>query len=264
MKLDTDKMIVAKEDGIGWMVFNNPDRHNAISYEMRVAALAILDDFERDPDIRVIIMKGAGNKSFVSGSDISQFDKRMASANELKAAQDISERLTARYETLTKPMIAMVQGFCLGAGLSTALQADFCVAAENAVFGIPAARLGLAYHFNGTRRLIDLIGPTRTKEMLFTARRYSATEALAIGLIAAVVPHGQLEQAARDLAASIVGNAPLSVRAAKVMVREALKDEGTRDMALCARSVADCLNSGDHKEGRTAFKEKRPPKFVGK
>jgi enoyl-CoA hydratase len=183
MMLDTDKMIASKEGHIGWMVFNNPERRNAISYEMRVASLSILDDFENDPEIRVIVMKGAGDKSFVSGSDISQFEKRMADPGVQAAAVEVGERLQARYETLSKPLIAMVQGYCLGAGLSTALQADLCVAADTAVFGVPAARLGLAYHFSSTKRLVELIGPARTKEMLFTARRYSASEALAMGLI---------------------------------------------------------------------------------
>jgi enoyl-CoA hydratase len=256
-------MIASKEGHIGWMVFNNPERRNAISYEMRVAALSILDDFENDRSVRVIVMKGAGDKSFVSGSDISQFEKRMADPNAMTAAVEIGERLQERYETLSKPLIAMVQGFCLGAGLSTALHADLCVAADSAVFGIPAARLGLAYAFSNTQRLVELIGPARTREMLFTARRYNASEALAMGLITHVTPHDQLEAETRELADIIAGNAPLSVRAAKAMVKEALKAGADQDAALCERLTAVCLNSQDHAEGRTAFMEKRQPRFVG-
>lgn len=263
MTIDTDKMIALKDGHIGWMIFNNPERRNAISYEMRVAALSILNDFESDPSVRVIVMKGAGDKSFVSGSDISQFDKRMSDPDVQAAAVDIGERLHARYEALTKPLIAMVQGYCLGAGLSTALQADLCVAADNAVFGIPAARLGLAYNFQGTKRLVELIGPARTKEMLFTARRYSASEALAMGLVTQVTPHSQLESDVKKLADSIVENAPLSVRAAKAMVKEGLKARTDQDVALCERIAADCLKSEDHAEGRKAFMEKRQPRFVG-
>jgi enoyl-CoA hydratase/carnithine racemase len=263
MTLDTDKMTSSKEGHIGWMVFNNPERRNAISYEMRVAGLSILDDFENDPSVRVIVMKGAGDKSFVSGSDISQLEKRMTDPETQAAAVAIGARLEVRYETLTKPLIAMVQGFCLGAGLSTALQADLCVAADNAVFGIPAARLGLAYSFKSTRRLVELIGPARTREMLFTARRYSANEALSMGLIAHAVPHSQLEDEARKLAEAIIENAPLSVRAAKAMVNEALKARSDQDIALCDRVAADCLKSLDHAEGRKAFMEKRQPRFVG-
>jgi enoyl-CoA hydratase/carnithine racemase len=263
MTIETDKMVATREGHIGWMVFNNPERRNAISYEMRVTTLSILDDFESDPSVRVIVMKGAGDKSFVSGSDISQFEKRMTDPAVQAAAVEIGERLQARYETLTKPLIAMVQGFCLGAGLSTALQADLCVAADDAVFGVPAARLGLAYGFNSTKRLVELIGPARTREMLFTARRYSASEALAMGLITHVTPHSKLEDEARTIAESIVGNAPLSVRAAKAMVKEALKAGSDQNAALCDHVAADCLKSQDHAEGRKAFMEKRRPQFVG-
>lgn len=263
MALDTDKMLFSKEDHIGWMVFNNPERRNAISYEMRVAALSILDEFENDTSVRVIVMRGAGEKSFVSGSDISQFERRMSDPQAQAAATQIGERLQARYETLSKPLIAMVQGYCLGAGLSTALQADLCVAADDAIFGVPAARLGLAYSFKNTARLVELIGPARTREMLFTARRYSAQEALAIGLVTHLTAHEQLEADTRRLAQSIVENAPLSVRAAKMMVPEALKAEPARDVALCERVEAQCRRSDDHAEGRRAFMEKRRPRFSG-
>jgi enoyl-CoA hydratase len=263
MTPDTDKMLARKEDGIGWLIFNNPERRNAISYEMRVATLAILDDFEADSAVRVIVMKGAGDKSFVSGSDISQFEKRMANADDLKAAEEIRERLQTRFDTLTKPLIAAVQGYCLGAGLSLALQADFCVAADNAVFGVPAARLGLAYSFVSTQRLVALIGPARTREMLYTARRFTASEALDYGLVLQVVPHAQLDDAARALAAAIAINAPLSVQAAKIMVKEALKGSGAADQTLCDAATATCLRSHDHAEGRKAFMEKRDPHFIG-
>jgi enoyl-CoA hydratase/carnithine racemase len=223
-----------------------------------------LDDFESDSAIRVIVMKGAGDKSFVSGSDISQFEKRMNDASAQAAALEVGERLQQRYDTLTKPLIAMVQGYCLGAGLSTALNADFCVAAADAVFGVPVARLGLAYSFDNTRRLVELIGPARTKEMLFTARRYSASDALSMGLIAHIAARHALEAEVRKLADSIVENAPLSVRAAKVMVAEALKASVDQDTALCAQVTTDCLKSEDHAEGRKAFMEKRQPKFVGR
>jgi enoyl-CoA hydratase len=261
MMLNTDKMIASKDGHIGLMVFNNPERRNAVSYEMRVAALSILDDFENDPSVRVIIMKGAGDRSFVSGSDISQFEQRMSDTAAQAAAVEIGARLQVRYETLTKPLIAMVQGYCLGAGLSTALQADLRVAADNAVFGIPAARLGLAYAFHNTKRLVEVIGPARTSEMLFTARRYTASEALAMGLVTRIVPHSQLEDEVRTLAESIITNAPLSVRAAKLMVKEALK--ALPDRRFCAQVEAECHSSQDHAEGRRAFMEKREPRFVG-
>jgi enoyl-CoA hydratase len=264
MNLDTDKMLAHKQDGIGWMTFNNPERHNAISYEMRVAGLTILEDFENDDAVRVIIIKGAGEKSFISGSDISQFERRAADADVQQAAADVSRRLQQRYETLSKPLVAMIQGYCLGAGLSTALLADLRIAADNAVFGIPAARLGLAYGYDNTRRLVGLIGPARAKEMLFTAKRYSASDAALMGLITEVVPHLQLEDSARKIAAAIAANAPLSVRAAKLMVQHSLAGSDHGDPALWRRIESECLQSQDHTEGRRAFSEKREPRFVGR
>lgn len=264
MQLGTDKMIAEKKDGIGWMTFNQPERRNAISHEMRVAILQILKDFEDDDNVRVIVMTGAGDKAFVSGSDISRKEKGEATPEQLEEQGKVSEAMRRRYEMVTKPLIAMIRGYCLGGGVATALQADIRVCSDDAQFGVPAARLGNAYNWDYTRKLVEIVGPARAREILITARRYNAAEALAMGLVHQVVPGEHLAATVQALAATIADNAPLSLRAAKIMVDEAAKDESARDMAAVESIRRACLTSDDFREGRRAFNEKRKPVWTGK
>jgi enoyl-CoA hydratase/carnithine racemase len=264
LTLATDKMIAEKTDGIGWMTFNNPARRNAIGFAMREAILEILADFESDPDVRVIVMKGAGDKAFVSGSDISEFAERRATPEQREIYDALSARVGAAYNNIEKPLIAMIQGFCLGGGLGTAMQADLRIASDDSQFGIPAANLSIGYPYHNMKKIIDVVGPAKTKEIMFTGRRFSAAEALAMGLVNQVVPVDALEEAVYELAATIAGNAPLTIRASKTIVNEAMKNPEDRDLALCQEQVDSCMNSKDFAEGRTAFMEKRKPKFVGK
>ena len=264
MQLATDRMIAEKDSGIGWMTFNNPERRNALSIEMRHAILEIYADFAADEAVRVIVMKGAGGKAFVSGADISQFENERNTEQQRRAYTELSERVNEALTTMEKPVIAMINGFCLGGGLGTALTADFRIAADDAQFGIPAARMGLGYPFRGLKALIDVVGPAYAKEIMFTARRFSAEEALRIGLVNRVVPVAELDDTVRGIAAGIAENAPLTVRASKAIIGEALKDVDMRDMALCARLAEACMASEDFKEGRRAFMEKRKPAFVGR
>lgn len=263
MKLSTDKMIAEKADGIGWMTFNQPERRNAISHEMREGILEILDDFESDPAVRVIVMKGAGDKAFVSGSDISRGEKGNATPEQLERQGKLSGLVQKRYTTLAKPLIAMIRGYCLGGGVATALYADLRIASDDAQFGIPAALLGNAYNWEYTRMLVDAVGPARAKEILITARRYSAEEALFIGLIHQVVPVAELEDKVRETAAAIAANAPLSVIAAKAMINELIKDPDARDMDKVRAVRKACIESNDFREGRRAFNEKRKPEWTG-
>lgn len=263
MKLSTDKMIAEKAEGIGWMTFNQPERRNAISHEMREGILEILDDFEADPAVRVIVMKGAGDKAFVSGSDISRSEKGGATPEQLERQGKLSGLVQDRYLTLSKPLIAMIRGYCLGGGVATALYADLRIAAEDAQFGIPAALLGNAYNWGYTRMLVDAVGPARAKEILITARRYSAAEALAIGLVHQVVQVDGLEEKVRETAATIAANAPLSVIAAKAMINEVIKDPEERDMDKVRAVRKACIESNDFREGRRAFNEKRKPEWTG-
>ncbi len=245
------------------MTFNQPERRNAISHEMREAILTILDDFEADPEVRVIVMAGAGDKAFVSGSDISRKEKGEATPEQLERQGQLSSLVQERYLTLSKPLIAMIRGYCLGGGVATALYADLRIAADDAQFGIPAARLGNAYNYTYTKMLVDLVGPARAKEILITARRYSADEALQMGLVHQVVPVDGLHDTVRDIAAAIVDNAPLSVIAAKVMIDEIIKDPEERDMTKVAAVRKACIESADFREGRRAFNEKRKPVWTG-
>jgi len=264
LSLATEKMIAEKADGIGWMTFNNPERRNAIGFAMREAILEIIEDFENDDDVRVIVMKGAGDKAFVSGSDISEFAELRSTPEQIKIYDDLSSRVNAAYDTIRKPLIAMIRGFCMGGGLGTALQADLRIATSDSVFGVPAARLGLGYPYRNMKRIVDLIGPSRTKEVFFTANRYSAAEALSIGLINKVVEPDELEDAVAELAATIAENAPLTVKMAKIIIGESVKPESQRDLDACQAAVDMCMNSEDYKEGRTAFMEKRKPEFKGR
>ena len=260
----TDKMLATQDGGIGWMTFNNPERHNAVSYEMRLAILAILDRFEADDSVRVIVMKGAGDKSFVSGSDISQFDQNRSSAEQQAEYERVSFAVQSRYMNLSKPLIAMIQGYCLGGGLQTALSADIRVASEEASFGIPAGKLGIAYPVHSVRRLVETVGPPKAKELLYTAQRYTAAEALQMGLVNKVVPRAALESTVRDMATAIAGNAPLSVMSSKRTVEELVKDPADRDMAGVKAAIDLAMGSADFKEGRRAFMEKRKPNWTGK
>lgn len=263
MQLNTTKMLARVEDGIGWITFNNPDRRNAISLEMWEGLGTILESFQYNDDVRVVIMKGAGDKAFVSGADISEFDSKRGNAVQKKQYGEISANANRWLGKLDKPLIAMIQGFCIGGGLATALAADVRIATDDSTFGIPAAKLGLGYDYSGLKILSDLVGPSRAKDIMFTARFLDADEALRIGLVNFVVTRDELEQKVKDYAGLIAVNAPLTVKAAKAAVNEAMKDADKRDLATVNAMVNTCFDSEDYKEGRRAFMEKRMPRFVG-
>ncbi len=264
MQLKTEHMLARKDGAIGWMTFNNPARHNALSYEMRLAVLDILDEFERDDKIRVIVMSGAGEKSFVSGADISQFDKMRSTAEQQAEYERVSQAMQARLSTLSKPLIAMIRGYCIGGGLQTALSADLRIASEDSQFGIPAGRLGIAYAWNSVSKLVETVGPSTAKHILFTAKRFTASEALKMGLVNEVVPAAALEATVREIASTIAGNAPLSLLAAKRAIDELAKDPDKRDEAAARAVAARAMASEDFKEGRAAFMEKRKPVWKGR
>ena len=156
----TDKMLSKKESGVGWMIFNNPERHNAVSLEMWEAAEGILADFENDPQIRVVVLAGAGTKAFVAGADISKFESERASKEAIEAYNATTERLHKRLENLAKPTIAMIRGYCIGGGMGLATCCDLRIATEASTFAVPAAKLGLGYGYTGLKRLVDIVGPS--------------------------------------------------------------------------------------------------------
>ncbi len=264
MDLKTTKMLANVEGGIGWITFNSPAKRNAISLEMWEGLGVILESFQQDNEVRVVVMKGAGDKAFVSGADISEFDKERGNAEQKKRYGEISAHANQWLVKLDKPLIAMIQGFCIGGGLATALSADVRIATHDSTFGIPAAKLGLGYDYAGLKVLCDLVGPSRAKDIMFTARFLDAEEALRIGLINFIVSKDKLEQKVKDYAALIAGNAPLTVRAAKLAINEAMKDSDRRDVEHIESLVNGCFNSEDYQEGRKAFMAKRKPKFVGR
>jgi enoyl-CoA hydratase/carnithine racemase len=258
------RMLAEMEDGVGLIIFNQPEKRNAMSVEMWQGLVDILDRFAADDAVRVVVMTGAGHQAFVSGADISQFAQQRADAD----AQREYDRLTSagreRLASFAKPVIARIRGFCLGGGVGIAMQADLRIAAVDSVFGIPAPRLGIAYGFDMVRKLVSLVGPAHAKMLLLTGRRIDATEAQRIGLINKVVDDAELSDVVLDLAREIADNAPLSVRAAKLAVNEAVRDAAERDAEAVAAAVAACFDSADYREGRTAFMEKRSPRFQGR
>lgn len=264
MNLKTDKMIAHKDGAIGWITFNNPARHNAVSLAMWEALYEIVTDYAADDAIRVIVLQGAGGKAFVSGADISEFEEKRSSVETTRLYNQTSQRASLALKEVNKPTIAMIRGYCIGGGVSTALSCDLRIAAEGSRFAVPAAKLGLGYDFEGVRKLVDLVGPAFAREIFYTARQFSAEEALAMGLINRLLPAEGLESYVRDYAATIAANAPLTVASIKTLVAQALKDGAERDMRLCQEVVERCFASEDYREGRQAFMEKRKPQFRGR
>lgn len=252
-----EPMIARKEAGVGWMTFNNPQRHNALTDPMCERLVEILADFEADPEIRLCVMNGTGDKAFVSGADIGGLGDGTAPRREKPPALMAFDAL----RDFRKPLVAMIRGWCLGGGVAVAMKADLRIVDASAKFGIPAGRLGVGYPLDSVRDLVNLVGPSAAKSILFTAERFDADQALKLGLVDEVVAPEALEDRIGQIAAAIADNAPLTIRAAKAAIDHVAR--GAWSDAEVAGFVSACYASADFKEGRAAFLEKRRPVFKG-
>lgn len=251
-----------KEGALGFIIIDNEERLNAMTSEMWKGLPSFLNQAVEDPDIKVLLLRGAGHKAFCAGADISEFEKNRTGES-VKEYDALNE---AAFETLfflSKPTIALIEGFCFGGGLGLAACCDLRLANENALFSIPAARLGLGYPPRMVRTLLTLISMARAKELLFTARRLAANEALEFGLVNHVFSASTFEQEVRKIVDMISDNAPLTLKAAKKAINECCLKPQDPDMTMLEFLTSDCFSSADYAEGRKAFIEKRKPIFSG-
>ncbi len=264
MEFAEGRILAVITDGVGRITFNQPEKRNAMSVTMWDGMGQALDLFEKDGSVRCVVLTGAGDKAFVSGADISQFDRLRSDAD---AQREYSRQTAAgrlKLAAFPKPVIAEIRGFCMGGGLGIAMSCDIRIAAEGSQFGIPAARLGIAYGFDMVRHLVDLVGPAHAHMILMTGERFDAKEAERVGLVNKVVPADSLSSEIAALTATLAKNAPLSLYANKRTVQAVLQDRADRDIAAINAAMAACFDSEDYKEGRRAFLEKRKPAFTGR
>lgn len=254
---------IEKDGSIARLVFDHEKRRNAITVDMWEAIPSAVRAVRDDSEVRVVLMRGAGSEAFVSGADISEFEKLRtgASGREYDA---MTARAFAALQDLDKPLLASIHGFCIGGGAAIALTADLRYAADDALFAVPPARLGLGYHTAGIRALIRTVGFSETADLLFTARRVPADEARHIGLVNEVFAKSVLDEQVDTIARRIAENAPLTIRSAKISLQELAKLETERDNYRIAESIEHCYQSEDFKEGVRAFLEKRRPRFTGR
>ena len=262
---DTEPRIRVRADGpIGWIEFDNPRRHNAMTFEMWGHLAGAIDALEADAAVRVVALRGAGEAAFVSGADISQFEAVRASAEANERSEAGGDAGMERVAACTKPTIAMLQGWCLGGGVAIALACDLRIADASLRFGIPAARLGVAYRWRGIAKLIQVVGAPSAREIFLTGRRFDADDALRMGFVSRVVARGDLEAAVRAECATIAANAPLSMASFKVAIASLLEPGPQVDVARIEAAARRAFDSADYAEGRRAFMDKRPPRFEGR
>jgi len=258
------RLIVEKDGAIGRVKMDNQTRRNAMTLGMWQDLGDAIEDFAKDDNIRVVIVSGEGGKAFCAGADISEFEKNRSSEEGVKIYNEAVERSSELLRTIDKPTIAAIDGFCVGGGFGIATCCDIRICTDDSIFAIPAAKLGLGYRVDGLKPLVDIIGPSYAMELFYTARKFTADEVERMSYANRVLPRDEFDAYIADYASTIAGNAPLTIKAVKVVVKECLKDDSDRDHDLCASIVDECFKSEDYIEGRRAFMEKRKAEFKGK
>jgi enoyl-CoA hydratase len=257
-------LLVDKRGPVGWIVFDQPAKRNAINDAMWRGIAPALQRFDADPEVRCVVFRGAGNEAFAAGADISEFEKVRSDKGAITQYDDLLDRVLHAIQDSVKPSVAMIYGFCLGGGLEIALACDLRYSAASGQFGIPAAKLGLAYNIEGHKRLLETVGHAWAREIMFLGRRYPASEALAMGLVHRVLPDVELESYVDDVLRTLADNAPLAMANTKTILEQYVKSAGTPDPARMRAAIERCAKSADYTEGRRAFMEKRKPRFTGK
>ena len=260
--MGTGKLRVERDGPIGRLVLDNPERRNAINADMWRAIAPAMAAFNADASIRCIVIRGEGTQAFAAGADISEFEKNRASEGDVKQYEAATSAAHHAIESSPKPVIALIHGFCVGGGLAVALSCDLRYADASSRFAIPAARLGLGYGVHGTGRLVATVGHAAAREIMFSARRYDAGEALAMGLVNRILPDAELDDYVRKVALELAANAPMTIAASKAVINALAEPSG--DFSAAETAVARCMKSEDYVEGRRAFMEKRAPAFKGK
>ena len=258
------RLLTRKEGAIGWIVFSNVAKHNAVSQDMWQAFPAAMQGFNADPEVRAVVVTGDGEKAFISGADISQFESARASADAQATYNKAVESAYLAPINCDKPVIARIRGICFGGGLGLAAACDLRIATEDAVFRMPAGRLGLGYNYPGIKRFVDLMGPANTADIFFSARKFDAADALRMGFVNRVVPVATLDTALGEYLTLVAENAPLTLSEVKFGIRQVIETESARNLEELKRRIDACFNSEDYREGRTAFMQKRKPAFRGR
>jgi enoyl-CoA hydratase/carnithine racemase len=253
-----------KRGAVGWIIFDQPAKRNALNDAMWRGIAPAMQKFDADPEVRCVAFRGAGTEAFSAGADISEFDKNRASQESVGQYDTLLDQVLHAIQDSRKPSLAMIYGYCLGGGLEIALACDLRYCGASAQFGIPAAKLGLAYNVEGHKRLLETVGHARAREIMFLGRRYPAEEALAMGLVHRVLADDSLESFVDEALKTLSENAPLSIANSKTLIEEYVKSVGAPDHARMQAAMERCARSEDYKEGRRAFMEKRKPAFKGK
>jgi enoyl-CoA hydratase/carnithine racemase len=254
---------VEKHGAVGWIVFDQPAKKNAINGAMWRGIAPAMRQFDADREVRCVAFRGAGTEAFASGADISEFETIRSQKSSVAEYDRLLDEVLHAIQDSRKPSVAMIYGFCMGGGLEIALACDLRYCGESAQFGIPAAKLGLAYNVEGHKRIIETVGHARAREIMFLGRRYSAAEGLAMGLVNAVFPDAALERETDAILKTLCTNAPLAIANSKTIIEEYVKSSGAPDHAVMAAAIERCARSEDYQEGRRAFMEKRKPAFKG-